>query len=158
MTAAGGWTRAALTAAVVVLIDQLAKLWAVDAVARGAREKLFLFVDLVNVRNTGVAFGQLQNGGVIVGLVVAVALIALLVFFSRNATRPMAWLPVGMLLGGAIGNAIDRVRLGAVVDYIKLPNWPAFNVADIAITVGVVLLVVVIERAARHEDAAPGPV
>lgn len=157
MTAAGAWTRALITAAIVLAADQAAKQLAIDAVARGAREDFFLFLDLVNVRNSGVAFGALQNGGIIVGVVVGLALIALLVFFSRHATRPMAWLPVGLLLGGALGNAIDRIRIGAVVDYLKLPNWPAFNLADVAITVGVVLLVIVIERGAREEDAAPSP-
>lgn len=157
MTAAGAWTRALITAAIVLAADQAAKQLAIDAVARGAREDFFLFLDLVNVRNSGVAFGALQNGGIIVGVVVGLALIALLVFFSRHATRPMAWLPVGLLLGGALGNAVDRIRIGAVVDYLKLPNWPAFNLADVAITVGVVLLVIVIERTARDEDAAPSP-
>lgn len=154
MTAAGGWARAGITAALVLAADQAAKQWAIDAVERGGREQLVWFVDLVNVRNSGVAFGALQGGGAIVGIVVGLALAALLVFFSRHATRPLAWLPVGLLLGGALGNALDRIRIGAVIDYIKLPSWPAFNLADIAITVGVVLLVVVIERAAREDDAA----
>lgn len=157
MTAAGAWARALITAAAVLAADQVAKQLAIDAVARGAREDFFLFLDLVNVRNSGVAFGALQNGGIIVGVVVGLALVALLVFFSRHATRPMAWLPVGLLLGGALGNAVDRIRIGAVVDYLKLPNWPAFNLADVAITVGVILLVIVIERGARDEDAAPSP-
>ncbi|MBJ7518550.1 MAG: signal peptidase II [Solirubrobacteraceae bacterium] len=156
MTATGAWVRALITAAVVLAADQLTKQLAIDAVARGTREDFFLFLDLVNVRNTGVAFGALQNGGIIVGVVVALALVALLAFFGRNATRPLAWLPVGLLLGGALGNVIDRIRIGAVIDYLKLPNWPAFNLADVSITVGVILLVIVIERGAR-EDAAARP-
>ncbi len=157
MTAAGAWTRALITAAIVLSADQVTKQLAIDAVARGARENFFLFLDLVNVRNTGVAFGALQNGGIIVGVVVAIALVALLVFFARHATLPLAWLPVGLLLGGALGNAIDRMRIGAVIDFLKVPNWPAFNLADVAITVGVVLLVIVIERSSRDGDAAPSP-
>lgn len=157
MTARGGWARAGATAALVLAADQAAKQWAIDAVERGSREQLFWFVDLVNVRNTGVAFGALQGGGAIVGVVVGLALAALLVFFARHASRPLAWLPVGLLLGGALGNALDRIRIGAVIDYVKLPNWPAFNLADVAITVGVILLVAVIERAAREDDAARRP-
>ncbi|MDQ3677580.1 MAG: signal peptidase II, partial [Actinomycetota bacterium] len=103
---------------------------------------------------TGVAFGQLQNGGVIVSVVIAIALAALLVFFARHAQRPLVWLPTGMLLGGALGNIVDRVREGAVIDYLKLPHWPAFNVADASITVGVVILLVVVERANRAADRA----
>lgn len=154
MTATGAWVRALVTAAIVLAVDQVTKLVAIDAVARGTREDFVLFLDLVNVRNTGVAFGALQGGGVIVGVVVGIALVALLAFFARNATQPMAWLPVGLLLGGALGNIIDRVRIGAVIDFLKLPNWPAFNVADVSITVGVVLLLIVIEREARADAAA----
>lgn len=153
MTAGVGWLRAGVTAALVFAADQAAKQWAIGAVDRGAREQLLWFVDLVNVRNTGVAFGALQGGGALVGVVVGLALAALLVFFARHANRPLMWLPVGLLLGGALGNAVDRVRIGAVIDYIKLPNWPAFNLADVSITIGVVLLVIVIERAAREGDA-----
>ena len=56
------------------------------------------------------------------------------------------WLPTGLLVGGAAGNLIDRIRLGSVTDFIKLPHWPAFNVADIAVTVGVVTLLWVLEK------------
>ena len=59
------------------------------------------------------------------------ALGALLVFFVTHADRPLVWLPTGLLLGGAVGNLIDRLRDGAVTDFIELPAWPAFNVADI---------------------------
>ena len=103
------------------------------------------------MRNSGVAFGQLQDGGAIVSVVIAAAVVALLVYFARHAARPWIWLPTGMLLGGALGNIVDRLREGAVIDFIKLPHWPAFNVADSAITVGVVVLVFVMERAGRAE-------
>ena len=108
--------------------------------------ELFLGIELVNVRNSGVAFGRLQDAGAIVAVVIALALVALLVYFARHGGRRWMWLPTGMLLGGALGNIIDRVREGAVIDFVKLPHWPAFNVADSAITVGVILLVIVMER------------
>ena len=57
------------------------------------------------------------------------------------------WLPTGLLIGGAAGNLIDRVRIGAVTDFVKFPHFPAFNVADICITFGVIVLIVVLERA-----------
>ena len=79
-------------------------------------------------------------------VVAVVALGALLAFFLTHLHRRLVWLPTGLLLGGAAGNLIDRVRAGAVTDFVKLPHWPAFNVADIAITVGVILLVYVLER------------
>ncbi len=145
----GAWARAAIVLAVVLAADQLVKKLVVDSLERGEVRDLVWFVDLVNTRNTGVAFGQLQNGGVIVSVVIAVALAGLLVFFVRNAQKPLVWLPTGMLLGGALGNIVDRIREGAVIDYLKLPHWPAFNVADASITVGVVILLVVIERGDR---------
>ncbi len=147
--------RAALRAAAVLVLvlaaDQLVKSLVTSSLDRGEVRDLVWFVDLVNTRNSGVAFGQLQGGGVIVTVVIALALTALLVFFARNAHRPLVWLPTGMLLGGALGNIVDRVREGAVIDYLKVPHWPAFNVADAAITVGVVILLVVIERGDRAE-------
>jgi len=71
------------------------------------------------------------------------------VYFARHAQVPLIWLPTGMLLGGALGNIVDRIREGAVIDFLKLPYWPAFNVADASITIGVVVLLVVIERGER---------
>ncbi len=64
----------------------------------------------------------------------------------RHAERPGLWLPTGLLVGGALGNIVDRIREGAVVDFVKLPAWPAFNVADVAIVAGVFDYVVVLER------------
>jgi signal peptidase II len=135
---ARGWALAALTALVVVGLDQLTK-----GLVRG---DLVAFVDLVRVNNEGVAFGALGGGGLVVALVIAVAVGALLVFFVRHADQPLVWLPTGMLVGGAAGNVVDRVRDGAVTDFVKVPHWPAFNLADAAITLGVLLLLVVLER------------
>ena len=83
-------------------------------------------------------------GAQIPGTVVA-ALGGLLVFFALNVERPYAWLATGLLLGGAAGNIIDRLAHGAVTDWVKLPHWPAFNLADVAITAGVITLVVAID-------------
>jgi signal peptidase II len=150
----GAWSRAGLVLVAVLATDQIIKALVTDGLLRGEQRDLLGPVKLVNTRNTGVAFGQLQDGGIIVSLVIALALGALLVYFTRNAQRPLVWLPTGMLLGGALGNIADRVREGAVIDFLKLPHWPAFNVADAAITVGVVILLVVVERGERARDRA----
>ncbi|MDQ3608997.1 MAG: signal peptidase II [Actinomycetota bacterium] len=150
MSARTGWLRASMVLAVVVAVDQGVKLWVTGALERGERRDLLPLVDVVNTRNTGVAFGLLQDSAALVGVAVGLAVAALLVFFARNAHQPALWLPVGMLMGGAVGNVIDRVREGAVIDFLKLPAWPAFNVADAAITVGVVVLFVVVELNARR--------
>ena len=148
------WTRAAIVLVAVLATDQIVKALVTDGLLRGEQRDLLGPVKLVNTRNTGVAFGQLQDGGILVSLVIALALGALLVYFARHASTPHIWLPTGMLLGGALGNIVDRVREGAVIDYLKLPHWPAFNVADAAITVGVVILLVVVERGERARDRA----
>jgi signal peptidase II len=132
--------------ACVLVADQVVKALVTSALSLGDVRDVVPGVKLVNVRNSGVAFGQLQNGGVIVAVVIALAVVALLVYFARNGSRPWIWLPTGLVLGGAVGNVVDRLREGAVVDFLKLPHWPAFNVADSAITVGVIVLVLVMER------------
>ena len=150
MSSRTAWLRASAVLAVVVAVDQVIKVWVTGALERGERRDLLPLVDLVNTRNTGVAFGLLEDSAALVGIAVGLAVAALLVFFARNAHRPALWLPVGMLLGGAVGNVIDRVREGAVIDFLKFPAWPAFNVADAAITVGVFALILVVELNARR--------
>ena len=138
--------RAVAVALVVLVADQVTKAIVRGSIGRGERVDVVVGIDLVNTRNSGVAFGFFSGGGAIVALVAAIALAALLIFFATHLTRPLVWLPTGLLIGGAAGNLIDRIRLGAVTDFIKFPHWPAFNVADIAVTVGVVVLVFVLER------------
>jgi signal peptidase II len=150
----GAWARAALVVVAVLAADQIVKALVNGSLQRGEQRDLVAGIKLVNTRNSGVAFGQLQDGGTIVAVVIAVALVALLVYFARHARQPLMWLPTGMLLGGALGNIVDRVREGAVVDFLKLPHWPAFNVADSSITIGVVILLVVMERGDRARATA----
>lgn len=145
----GAWARAGIVLAGVLAADQIVKALVLAALRRGEERDIVAGIKLVNTRNTGVAFGQLQNAGTLVAIVIALAICALLVYFARHAQLPLMWLPTGMLLGGALGNVVDRIREGAVVDFLKLPHWPAFNVADASITIGVVILLVVIERADR---------
>jgi signal peptidase II len=138
-------------AGAIVAADQLTKLWAL-AWLDPARSIPVVpgFFDLTLVLNPGVAFGML--GGVPAGwrwivTVVSGAALLLLVSLARRLVPAGGRLPsiaLGLVFGGALGNLIDRWRLGAVVDFIDVHwrgyHWPAFNVADSAITVGVVLL------------------
>ncbi len=145
--AAAGVARAIATAGIVVALDQATKQIVVHSLALGESSNVFLGLDITNTRNTGVAFGALAGGGAIVTVVVAVALAALLAYFATHIGRRLVWLPTGMLLGGAVGNVIDRARQGAVTDFIQIPlGFPAFNVADTSITLGVLVLLYVIER------------
>jgi signal peptidase II len=142
----------ALVAAGVVALDQATKALVRATVDQGDREAVFPGVEIVHTRNTGVAFGALAGGGAIVTVVIALALVALLGYFATHVRRPLVWLPTGMLLGGAIGNVVDRVRDGGVTDFVQLPlGFPPFNVADMSITFGVLVLLYVLER----QDAAP---
>ena len=134
----------------VVAADQLSKLLVEHAITRGEEHKLLPGVELVNTRNRGVAFGFLPGSHIGVTILIALALGVLLAYFARHSARALVWLPTGMLLGGALGNIIDRARQGAVTDFIKLPlGWPPFNIADVSITVGVLSLLLVIEHL-RH--------
>ena len=148
--------RAVGVATVVVAVDQATKALVRAGMERGEEDPIFPALKLVNVRNTGVAFGFLSDGGgALIAGITAVALAALMVFFFLHRNRPWAWLPVGLLLGGAIGNLIDRVAEGAVTDFLKIPRWPAFNVADIAITFGVLALLYVLEGPPRRAEENP---
>ena len=136
------WRRLGLTVLIVLALDQASKAIVVGSVELGERIQVLPFLDLVHVRNEGVAFGFL--GGSSQTLVVGVTLLAIVlvgIWFALSATRPGAWLAVGLLGGGAIGNLADRVTRDAVIDFIDFPAWPSFNVADIAITGGALLLV-----------------
>jgi signal peptidase II len=145
---------ASLVTAVVVGLDQGTKALIRANVDRGSSDSVFPGVDIVHVHNKGVAFGMFSGGGAILIVITCVAVAALLIFFATHARRPYVWLPTGLLLGGAAGNLIDRARQGHVTDFIDLPLWPAFNVADIAITFGVLSLLYVLEGPPKsHEEA-----
>jgi signal peptidase II len=150
MTAGRTILRAVLVAALVIFLDQLTKALVRADIERFEEVDLILGIKLVHTRNTGVAFSMLSGGGPLVVIVAVIAVVALLAVFITHLRTRLIWLPVGMLLGGAAGNLIDRIRIGAVTDFVKIPHWPAFNVADIAVTVGVLILVFVLERHDRR--------
>lgn len=137
--------------AVVVGLDQLTKHTLAAGIRPGQQKKFLPAIELVHVRNTGVAFGIFSGGGAVVLVFTIVALVVLLGYLVLRPERRLLWLPIGMLVGGALGNLIDRLVHGSVIDFIKLPAWPAFNVADMSITFGVLVLVWVLEGV--HERA-----
>ncbi len=144
-------TTLVLIAAVIVLLDQATKYLVVHYLT----QRVVIipgFLDLVSVYNRGVAFGMFNNGQCIFRTtlltVLSVAVFFVLFFvylFSKDMTR-LSMVALSLIMGGAVGNVIDRIRLGYVVDFIdvfvKNTHWPAFNVADSAITVGAVLLAI----------------
>jgi len=145
-------TRAGLVALVVLLLDQATKYLVRDDVPLGTSNRVTGFLDIVYVRNDGVAFSAFGGKPWVVVLLISIALVALLYYFATHADRPLVWLATGLLFGGAVGNILDRIKDGAVTDFVKFSHWPAFNVADVAINLGVVVLIIALLR----EDRANG--
>jgi signal peptidase II len=142
-----------ITALTVLVLDQASKLWLLfvfDLAHRGA-VKVTPFFDLVLAWNVGISFGWFQNDGqlaqIILMLIKAVAVIVLAIWIAWSRTL-IATVALGLIIGGAIGNAIDRFAYGAVVDFAlfhvqiggKTFNWYVFNLADVAIVAGVAAL------------------
>jgi signal peptidase II len=145
------YARAAGVLVIVVILDQIAKHAVRADIGIGQVRDVVPGVRLVHVRNSGVAFGFFSGGGAVVLVFTFLALGVLVAYFALRPTRPWLWLPTGLLVGGALGNLIDRLANGSVTDFIKLPLWPAFNVADMAITFGVIALIFVLEGRRRDD-------
>jgi signal peptidase II len=143
-----------LVAVGVIIVDQLTKSLAVSYLETELDQSVSIAGNLVRltyVENRGAAFGILQEHTfffVVIGLAVIGGIFATYRYFP--VTGPTLHVALGLQLGGAIGNLIDRVRLGYVVDFVDLAIWPVFNVADAAIVVGVAIL-------AFHLLRAPEP-
>ncbi|MSO69213.1 MAG: signal peptidase II [Alphaproteobacteria bacterium] len=137
-------------AAIVIVLDQLTKWLARDALwDPPSRVEVFSFFNLVAVENHGISFGMLESDSgfgpwLIAGVALAIA--AALVVWLARTKRHLPAIALGLIVGGAVGNVIDRARLGWVIDFIDLHvgdyHWPAFNIADAGITVGVGLLLI----------------
>lgn len=131
--------------AIIVATDQITKELIVRELGPGGSRRTIEIIpgllDLTFVRNTGASFGLFQGQSSLLTVLALGAITFLAVYYFRRA-RNDAWVAValGLQLGGAIGNVIDRLRYGYVVDFIDFPRWPTFNVADSSITVGVALL------------------
>lgn len=156
---ASPYARAWLVLVLVLALDQIAKRLVAHSIAPGERIAVIPGVHFVHTRNHGVAFGLEAGHGTLIAILVGLALLGLLVYFATHSSRPLIWLATGLLLGGALGNLLDRIHTGSVLDFIQLPlGWPPFNLADASIVLGVALLLFVIEspRAASHERDHPG--
>lgn len=141
--------RSFITAILVVLLDQVTKLAIVRNLAILDRIPVWGNVlRITHIRNSGAVFGMMKGAGAYFTFfsIVAAGVLIVVLFFSRKASTAVKT-ALGLVLGGAIGNLIDRLRFGAVVDFVDIgvsetTRWPCFNVADLAITIGVILLVI----------------
>lgn len=127
---------------IVLIIDQATKLIIVNFILPNQSIKVFSFLNIVNLKNTGAAFGLFQSLGNSVFIIISIVAI-LIVFFMIIKSKDDSF-ALSLILGGAMGNLTDRLRLGYVVDFIDIHirnyHWPAFNMADSALTIGISLL------------------
>jgi signal peptidase II len=137
-------------AAIIAIVDQVSKLWIVDRLTASSPSlRIADFFEIVLVRNRGVSFGLFNNDAAINGILfslLAGVIVAILLVWLRRAPGFLLPAAIGLVVGGAIGNVIDRLRLGSVVDFLDFHlgawHWPAFNLADAAICIGVGLMVI----------------
>jgi signal peptidase II len=161
---------ALVLALAVVIVDQAVKYWILEGVRLQEGQSVALFgpIRLTGVWNPGVSFGFLQAQHDLVRWLLAafsIGVAGTLAVWVRSARRPLFAVSIGLVIGGAVGNVIDRIRFGAVIDFVDIKGliyfpW-IFNVADSAISIGICLLLVDMlrqdgrERAAKiHQDAA----
>ena len=137
---------AGVTASIVVALDRITKLWAVDALVDGDVVAIDGILEFELAFNSGAAYGLFKGGGSVIA-VAAIIASGLIIFALRSVDRRFDAITLGAIMGGALGNLIDRIVRGpgwfdgAVVDWIETPLWPNFNIADSAISVGAVLLI-----------------
>ena len=140
------FTLGGVTAAIIIIVDRITKLWALEALADGDIVAIDGILGFELAFNSGAAYGLFKGGGsvIAVGALIATGLI---IYALRSVERRFEAITLGAIMGGALGNLIDRIGRGpglfdgAVIDWIETPLWPNFNIADSAIVVGAVLLI-----------------
>ena len=155
---AAQWLSLALVTVAAVVADQVTKHIVSSQLALDEEVAVIGPFSIHHVQNSGIAFGLFPDATAAVIVLTTVAVAWMLVFFARAGARhPVLPVALGLLLGGSISNLADRVRLGHVTDFLDLRYWPAFNLADVCIVVGVVLLVGTMlagERSPRRRHGA----
>ena len=139
-------------AALVVILDQITKYVVRSTFSLHESIEVTPFFNLVLTYNRGISFGLFNDASGVNALVfsfAAAAIVAVLIYWLSRASSPFLAVAIGLIIGGAVGNVIDRLRLGAVVDFLDFHigavHWPAFNLADTAITFGVLGLLYVLD-------------
>ncbi len=136
-----------LTALLVVIADQLSKFWIRSNLAIGESVFKVGFFRVVRVHNSGAAFGLFQGQSFLLTIIALVGVAALLLFVLRfshhfpSLNNSLGKVSLGLILGGTMGNLIDRLRFGYVTDFIDVSIWPSFNIADSSVVVGVIIFV-----------------
>ena len=144
------WISLVIIVVATFLVDKITKSVATRTLARGASDQILPFFSLTRIQNDGIAFSQLSGQGALISVMTSAAIVWMLVYFARSG-RKHAIVPsaLGLVIGGAAANLIERLQDGKVTDFLQIHHWPIFNVADMSIVCGVVLLIV----ALSHQDA-----
>ena len=151
-----------VTALLAVIADQLSKLWIRSNLALGESIPETGFFRLTHIHNTGAAFGIFQDHSLILAIIAitGACIILFLVLFMYRRFPILNTLPgklsLGLILGGTIGNLINRLSLGYVIDFIDFSFWPAFNIADSSAVVGAFLFAYLLIRFARQSEHSDG--
>ena len=157
------WIGLAAVALAAVGADQLTKQIVSGQLALGDEVRVLGPFSIHHVQNSGIAFGLLSSATAVVTLLTALAVGWMLVYFARSGARhPVLPMALGLVIGGSTSNLLDRIRLGHVTDFLDLRFWPAFNLADTFIVVGVAILFAALlaadrepRRPRRASDAPP---
>jgi signal peptidase II len=135
------WGGLATVALAAVFADQLTKHIVTQTLALDQSEHVIGPLSIHHVQNSGIAFGLFSSATAGVTVITGIAVVWMLVFFARSGSRhPVLPAALGLLIGGSVSNLVDRIRLGHVTDFIDVKYWPAFNLADSFIVIGVAIL------------------
>ena len=149
------WLALAAVAAAAVVADQVTKHIVSSQLALDDQVKVIGPLSIHHVQNSGIAFGLFSSATAVVIVLTGLAVGWMLVFFARSGARhPVLPVALGLVIGGSVSNLVDRVRLGHVTDFLDLKWWPAFNLADSFIVVGVVILLGALVAADRDPRRA----
>ena len=153
------WLILFLVAGTIILLDQYSKYLVESSLPLftyyAPIPELENFFRITHVSNTGVAFGLFQNGNTIFTILAIIVSIAIIIYnFRLESGHKLLRLALGLQMGGALGNMIDRTRQGYVTDFMDFGPWPVWNIADLAIVSGTILLVLIMFREERQEQKA----
>lgn len=144
------WGGLATVALAAVLADQVTKHVVTRTLGLDQAEHVIGPLSIHHVQNSGIAFGLFSSATAGVTVITGIAVLWMIVFFARSGSRhPVLPAALGLLIGGSVSNLVDRIRLGHVTDFIDVRYWPAFNLADSFIVVGVVILLAALVVADR---------
>lgn len=149
---AGAWQWAGLATVAIaaVIADQVTKHIVTRTLPLDDSEHVIGPLSIHHVQNSGIAFGLFSSATVVVTIVTGIAVVWMLAFFARSGSRhPVLPAALGLLIGGSVSNLVDRIRLHHVTDFIDLKWWPAFNLADSFIVIGVAILLAALVAADR---------